>query len=210
MRHHQQSWSARWRGLTTVTVTAGAAALVLAGCAADTGTTSAAVETPTLSDHSAAADPITESAADQSRPAATSKTPVPAGSVGSVDLATADTGDPVQIEQDVLVEVTNVDGIEVKAIGPGDIAGPGIKVGVRVTNKAATDVDLAGISVTAQYGDAPATPVTPDGEEQLSTALPQGKSATGTYLFRNPDDTSADLTIRVEYNRSQNVVVVQP
>lgn len=137
--------------------------------------------------------------------------PPPNGTVGTKTLPAVEAGDKVEVEQGVLIEVPSVTNVQVEATGPGDIAGPGIRVVVRVTNNSATDaVDLSGIAVTASYGTVPATPIGDWGEEQMSEVLQPGESDSGVYKFRKPDNASGKLSIRVEYNHSENVVVVTP
>lgn len=131
-------------------------------------------------------------------------------SIGTVELPVAAPGEPVAIEPGVVVEVSNVAAADVSAVGPGDVSGPGIRVQLSVGNGSAAAVDLSGFVVTTSYGDLPASPVEGSGAAPFSGTLPTGGTATATYLFTNPSDTSGPVTIRVEYNRSENVLIVKP
>lgn len=142
-------------------------------------------------------------------PASQSAAPeAPAGAVGTVELAPASVKEPVTVAQGLTFEVTQVSQIDVEAVAPGDVAGPGIEVEVRATNNSGASVDLSEVSVTAQYGDLPASPMS--GADPLSEGRAVGESATGTYQFRTPDSASGALTIRISYSKSSDVVVVQP
>jgi hypothetical protein len=148
-------------------------------------------------------DPSASPTAPQSAAPAAS-----AGSVGTVDLAPVSVQEPVTVAQGLTFEVTTVNKIDVQAVTPGDIAGPGIEVEVRATNNSGAPADLAQVSVSAQYGDLPASPIS--GTDPLSDPLAAGKSAMGTYQFRTPDSASGSLTIRISYSQSSDVVVVKP
>ena len=109
-----------------------------------------------------------------------------------------------------MFEVIEVKPYTVEAVAPGDISGPGVRVVLKVTNNSGAVVDASGIAVTADYGDTPASPASDLSRDQLSGDLAPGASATGVYVFRDPDAKTGPLRLRIEYNQSQDVVVITP
>lgn len=107
---------------------------------------------------------------------------------------------PAQVG-DVTVSLTGIEAIQGTASGPGDVAGPALRVTVRLGNGTADPLDLLSVSVGMTYGAA-ATPASPLGDPSaggFAGALTPGGSATGVYVFRVPADARDAVTVSVGY-----------
>jgi hypothetical protein len=107
---------------------------------------------------------------------------------------------PAQVG-DVTVSLVGIEAIQGTATGPGDVAGPALRVTVRVANGAADPLDLLGVAVSMTYG-AESTPASPLGDPStaaFSGTLEPGASADGVYVFRIPTDARSSVTVSVGY-----------
>lgn len=97
-----------------------------------------------------------------------------------------------------LVSVRAVDG---SATGPGNIAGPALRVTVHLTNRTVAPVGLDLVSVDLTYGDdrLPASPLDDPSRVPFSGTLRPGGAAEGTYVFTVPADDRGVVTVSVGY-----------
>lgn len=102
-------------------------------------------------------------------------------------------------ENDVRVSLTKVEPVQGEARLPGEVAGPAIRVTVRVQNGASKTLNLDNARVTAYYGadDTPAGVLTVGGRE-LTGKLAPGDSADGVYLFTVPTEDRGNVRITVD------------
>ncbi len=131
------------------------------------------------------------------------------GSIGSRDLPTADVGAPVAIEPGVKFQVERLRDVRIEAEGPGEVAGPGVIARIRVTNDSASSVDLDGVAVNLDFGEDPGVPSFGPQTRPFEGALAPGRSASAEYAFLKLDGAGSDIVMRIEYNNSENVVVVR-
>jgi hypothetical protein len=175
------------------------AALVLPGCTADP-----VPPTPPPAEEAPSPLPVTPGVAP------------PPGATGAPVVGTS-TLPPVPVGEDapfgdtpVVVTAQQVEPVQIEARGPGEVAGPGVRVTVRAENRGADPVDLAGLVVNATYGDAvPASQSSTDPAAPLTGALAPGASAEGVYVFQVPDGAGGPVVIEVGYSGSSNVVLIR-
>ncbi|MEU2350288.1 hypothetical protein [Modestobacter sp. NPDC049651] len=174
-----------------------------AGTSAAAATTSAAGTTGPAAASSSAA-PGSPSAAPAAA-TSTAPTATPAsGEPGSADFSPA-TLAPVPLDaavtagDGVVVSLPEVVGVQGTANGPGNVAGPAVRVSVRVENRTGEDLDLGAIATTLTYGaDAtPASPLDDPAQWPLAGTLADGESATGVYVFTVPADARDAVTVVV-------------
>jgi len=153
-----------------------------AGTSADPSGTAAATGTP-----SRAADP------NQAPPA------LPAVGLD----ATAAAGDGVT------ARLAAIDAIEGKAGGPGQIAGPALRVTVRIKNGTDADVSLEGVSVNLSYGSdhTPGSPIEDVSNAPFTGTLPAGDEVEGVYCFSVPKDSRDLVTVEVGYQPGAPLMV---
>src|SRR3712207_9591951 len=86
------------------------------------------------------------------------------------------------------VTLPAIEGIEGTAVGPGNIAGPALRVTVRVENGTAEPVALGGVAVNLAYGPdrTPASPLDDSSRRPFATMVEPGQSAEGVYVFTVP------------------------
>ncbi len=130
-------------------------------------------------------------------------TPTP----GSTDVAPP-TSDPVEVDIDevatvvegVTVEVVSMTAFESTSEQPGDLAGPALKVVVRVTNATDAPLDLAGATVNLASGpdQNPAPPLGDTVASGLPATLAAGETAEGEYSFSIPVDARDDVGVTVD------------
>ncbi|WP_374009469.1 hypothetical protein [Leifsonia sp. LS-T14] len=136
------------------------------------------------------------------QPGETGQTPAPsAPPAGLTATATPVPG--------VEVHLTNVEAVEGKASGVGEVGGPAIRFTVNVTNTTDQDVDLKTAVVQLYYGSAqnPGLAVSGPGGSPLPTSVAAGQAVSGVYLFTVPVDQRDDVTITFDYRAGTPVVV---
>lgn len=102
-------------------------------------------------------------------------------------------------ENDVRVSLVGVDSIQGEARLPGEIAGPAIRVTVRVTNDGSKPLNLNNARVTAYYGtDQTPAGVLTAGSRELTGRLAAGGTADGVYVFTVPEKERGNVRITVD------------
>lgn len=151
-------------------------------------------------------------------PAFTTAPPPPLSPAPTGPTATATalppSADPVPLDAaarvgDVTVSLADVAAIQGTATGPGDVAGPALRVTVRLVNGTNDPLDLLGVAVSTTYG-AGATPAPPLGDPSaapLSGTLEPGATADGVYVFRVPTDARDSVTVSVGYQAGARYAV---
>ena len=95
----------------------------------------------------------------------------------------------------------SLDAVEGTATGPGNVAGPALRVTVRLENGTAGPVSLDGAVVTMAHGagQTPASPLDDPSAAPLSGVLEPGDSAVGVYVFTVAEDARESVTVSVGY-----------
>jgi hypothetical protein len=127
----------------------------------------------------------------------TTKAPVPAS-------ATVDYGNGVT------VTIPGFESIRTTAEGPGEIAGPGVKITVKITNGTAAAIDLSAVIVDladSSPNQSPAIGMTTSPAAPFTGSLAPGQSANGVYVFTYPQDWVTPAVISVTYAADQPIVV---
>jgi hypothetical protein len=107
-----------------------------------------------------------------------------------------------------LEQLEAVDG---EANGPGELAGPAVRVTVVATNDSPSPVLLESIVVDLTYGaqNTSAAPISGPGALRFSGEVAPGASATGVYVFEVPVDQRGAVSVLVSYAASVSPVVFQ-
>jgi hypothetical protein len=122
-------------------------------------------------------------------------------------LPAAALDDPVELEG-VTVDVPTIEAIEAEAQGKGSIAGPAVRVTVRLRNGTAAPLALDDAVVTLTFGadSAPASPVEDSSVARFSGTLAPGDAGEGVYVFRVPADQRGAVTVQVAVRPGASVV----
>ena len=142
----------------------------------------------------------------------------PAGSPPPVDTATPSAatttlpprkvGQAAPLTEGVEVSVTTVSEKDLKASGPGEVAGAGVVVRLEVRNRTGKPFDLTSLAVNATYGKGtPAPPGDAEHAPGLSGSVKAGDTAVGTYAFSVPEDEADSLKVDVTSSASANVII---
>lgn len=193
-----------------------AASTAAADAPTDSTATTAAGDAPTDGTESAApTEPSMDSTVDIT-PAPT--TPVPAAEGGDINQTVAavpvTTASPVELAAaadfgtGVNAEVVSIDRITTTAQGPGEIAGPGLAVHIKLTNNSSAAVSLANVAVNLTDGaQTPALPITSSPAAPLTGSVDPGATAEGVYVFTLPTDYSDPASITVSYSAQAPTLV---
>jgi hypothetical protein len=108
---------------------------------------------------------------------------------------TADAGDGVS------ARLTAIDAIQGEAGGPGQVAGPALRVTVRILNGSSADISLDGVAVNLAYGadNTPGSPIQDSSAAPFTGSLPAGDEAEAVYVFSVPEDSRDVVTVEVGY-----------
>lgn len=91
---------------------------------------------------------------------------------------------------------------------PGEIAGPGVAITVRITNSSTKTIDLSSVLVDVQdAAGTPSIPMTGAPAEPLRGPLAPGAAASGVYVFTLSTDFKGDAHIAVGYSSKAPVAL---
>lgn len=161
------------------------------------------VATPTASPSgSSSPDP-----ASSASPAATAATATPDPSESAVvDPGPFPELDPVAPQEPgsadgIAASLVKFESVTGEVVGPGDVEAAAVRVTVEITNTGTTALDMNLVVVNAYMGEQrdPAETYEQPGGSPVSGSLAAGKTATGVYLFRIPEDRRDDVTFVVDY-----------
>jgi hypothetical protein len=108
---------------------------------------------------------------------------------------------PAAVGNGIVATIGSIEAIEGTAVGPGNIAGPALRVTVRIENGTAEDVSLDGVAVN-MYSGAERTPASPLGDPSqapFTGMLAPGATGEGVYVFRVPVEARDLVTVEVGY-----------
>jgi hypothetical protein len=108
---------------------------------------------------------------------------------------------PSQVGDGVVVAVPAIESVNASGQGPGNVAGPALRVTVRITNGTRAAVALGGVAVNLSYGkDAtPASPVDDPSQRPFSGRVAPGGHVDAVYVFSVPAGDRDTVTIDVGY-----------
>lgn len=116
--------------------------------------------------------------------------------------------DEVEVENTVVVQISDVTELTADAEGPGDIGGPAVGVTVQLANETKQPVDLSGVTVTAQDDDgSPLSMLDVDPAKPLTETLAPSAVVDGVYVFSFPEGSPAPVSFTVNYAPEAPVAV---
>ncbi|MGY1733755.1 hypothetical protein ACI798_19785 [Geodermatophilus sp. SYSU D01045] len=110
-------------------------------------------------------------------------------------------GEQAAVGDGVTAEVQDLEAVEGSAEGPGQVAGPAVRVTVRITNGTDAPVSLDAVAVDLTTGpDAtPASPLEDASYAPFTGTVEPGGDAVGVYVFTVPGDARDAVTVAVGY-----------
>ncbi len=154
---------------------------------------------------SATAEPTASTAPDETVPPPP-PTPTPTGPTEDVDepppsLPEVPLEAPAEVGNGVVATIASVEEIDGTAVGPGNVAGPALRITVRIENGTAGPVSLDGVAVNLSSGPerTPASPLDDPSRAPFSGTVEPGGAGEGVYVFSVPTDVRDQVTVEVGY-----------
>jgi hypothetical protein len=133
-------------------------------------------------------------------------TPTPTGPTEDVDepppaLPEVPLDAPAAVGNGIVATIASVEAIEGTAVGPGNIAGPALRITVRIENGTAEAVSLDGVAVNLTYGPdrTPASPLDDPSGSPFGGMVDPGAAGEGVYVFSVPAEARDSVTLEVGY-----------
>lgn len=114
-----------------------------------------------------------------------------------------------EVDGRIAATVESLEAIRGTAVGPGNVAGPALRVTVRLLNRSADPVLLDGVAVSLTSGEqqTPAPPLADPSAAPFSGTVGPGDSAEGVYVFTLPEDARDLVTVSVGYDAGEPYMV---
>lgn len=143
------------------------------------------------------------------RPTATATTSGPAPTGAASTRPPAPVHKPQAVKRGLTAKVDRLEAVSGTASGPGEVAGPAVRVSLTLQNQSDDHtVDLSNTVVNCYYGSdrTPASALSGPGARALPTRLAAGKSGTGQFVFSVPADQRNEVLVTVDYSVDTPVV----
>jgi hypothetical protein len=141
-------------------------------------------------------------------------TPEPTGPTGIVDdpppsRSAVALDAAAQVGDGVSASLVSLDAIEGTATGPGNIAGPALRITVRIENGTDEPVSLGGVVVDLASGRdlVPASPLDDPSAAPFAGTVAPGEHADGVYVFTIPEEDRGSVTVSVGYQAGAPLMV---
>lgn len=111
----------------------------------------------------------------------------------------------------VTATVSNIEAVDGKAQGPGEISGPAVRFTVTLNNAGTTAVDGNAVIVNVDSGKdhVPALVLSGPGAVNFPATVGPGEKASGTYVFLVPNDQRDDVRIFFNYKVSSPIAAFE-
>jgi hypothetical protein len=108
---------------------------------------------------------------------------------------------PAAVGDGIVATLPKLEAIRGTAVGPGNIAGPAVRVTVRLENRTGKAVSVDGVAVNLYTGRelTPASPLDDPSQRPFSGMVQPGKSVQGIYVFTVPTNRRNSVTVEVGY-----------
>ena len=117
--------------------------------------------------------------------------------------------EPGAVGNGVTAEVVSLEAVDATGVGPGNVAGPALRVTLELTNGTAGTVSLGGVAVDLAAGPelVPASPVDDPSTAPFTGTVAAGGTARGVYVFSIAADDRDDVTLSVGYQAGAPLLV---
>ncbi|WP_375426340.1 hypothetical protein [uncultured Friedmanniella sp.] len=185
------------------------AGLLLAGCSgkADDTTPAPSAGSP----ESGVANPSSTPVAPATTPVApptsgSTKSSVPSKKVTKRKAVSLDGSG--EAADGVTVSLTKVKAITAKAVGPGEVSGPGVAITVSIANGTSQPLDVGSVVVNLTAADdSPGAQMTGSPARSFSGSLKAGAKASGVYVYALGKGKRDPVTVEVTVSPADPVVV---
>jgi hypothetical protein len=135
--------------------------------------------------------------------------PTEGGDAPPALLPAVDIDEQADAGDGLTASVRSIEAIQGAAFGPGNIAGPALRVTVRLQNGTGAPVALDGVAVDLSTGveATPASPLEDRSRSPFSGTVAAGDTADGVYVFTVPTDRRDLVTVSVGYRPGAPLMV---
>ena len=101
----------------------------------------------------------------------------------------------------ISASLSRIEAIQGSGIGPGNVAGPALRVTVRIHNETADPLPVDGVAVNMSYGIelTPASPLDDPSQAPFRGVVAPGDTSEAVYVFSIPSDARDSVTVEVGY-----------
>ncbi|CAO1654268.1 DUF4352 domain-containing protein [Salinibacterium sp. NYA9b] len=150
-------------------------------------------------------------AATESPAAPAPATAAPVDGPAVPDVTPVPIEEPADVTPGLVAKVTKVEEVDGTARGPGEVAGPSLRVTVTMTNSTSSVVSLRTTVISCYFGAdrTPAPELREPGGSPLPASLAANSAIDGVYIFTVPADQRGNVTLLVDYSVDVQPVVFQ-
>ncbi|MBH0052873.1 MULTISPECIES: hypothetical protein [unclassified Salinibacterium] len=166
---------------------------------------------PTATPGAAPAATPSAGASTESPAATATATAAPVDGPAVPDVTPVPIEEPADVTAGLVAKVTKVEEVDGTARGPGEVAGPSLRVTVTMTNSTASVVSLRTTVISCYFGAdrTPAPELREPGGAPLPASLAANSAIDGVYIFTVPADQRGNVTLLVDYSVDVQPVVFQ-
>ncbi len=141
----------------------------------------------------------------------------PPGSLETVDVREVSVAPPVALDEagdfgtGVTVRISDIEAVAGVAHGPGEVAGPALRLTMVADNDSQDPVSLEGMVVALTYGaeKTPASSLSDPGARPFEGELAPGGRATAAYVFGVPEEARGRVSVSTSYTGRAPTVVFE-
>lgn len=113
------------------------------------------------------------------------------------------------IAGNVQIEIGEIQSVQAKAVLPGEISGPAVKVPVKITNGTEEPIISRDVVADVFFGQdlMPGIPLISSGESSFPITINPGEEARAFYVVVVPEDVGSSIRVTVNYHASEPVAV---
>lgn len=118
--------------------------------------------------------------------------------------------EPADFDTGMTLRIERIESVQGVARGTGEVAGPALRLTLRMSNgsDSAVSLESAVVDLTTGADRTPAPTLTDPGGRPFVGEVPPGGSRTGVYVFAVPEDERDQLRVTVSYVGDAPVVVL--
>lgn len=118
--------------------------------------------------------------------------------------------EPADFDNGMTLAIERIESVQGVARGTGEVAGPALRLTLRMSNgsDSAVSLESAVVDLTTGADQTPAPTLTDPGGRPFAGDVPAGGSRTGVYVFAVPEDARDRLRVAVSYLSGAPVVVL--
>lgn len=141
----------------------------------------------------------------------------PPGSLETVDVREVSVAPPVALDErgdfgtGVTVRISAIEAVDGVARGPGEVAGPALRLTMVATNDSGDPVSFEGMVVALTYGaeETPAMLLSEPGTNPFEGELSPRDRATAVYVFAVPEQSRDRVAVSTSYTGSAPTVLFE-